>query len=81
MSRDNQCMYMTHFCFMSAVVTVWGSVNVCCIAAIVKDSVFSLGVLRYVVCLCKGCAGCCVFCLYSDTWSYRCSCMGSKSVS
>ena len=24
---------------------------------------FSLGVLKYVVCLCKGCDGCCVFCL------------------
>ena len=22
---------------------------------------FSLGVLKYVVCLCKGCDGCCVF--------------------
>ena len=30
-----------------------------------------------VVCLCKGCDGCCVFCL----WSFRCSCMGSVSVS
>ena len=29
--------------------------NVCCVAAVVKDSVFfSLGVLKYVVCLCKG---------------------------
>ena len=36
--------------------------NVCCVAAFVKDSVFfSLGVLKYVVCLCKGCDGCCVF--------------------
>ena len=33
------------------------------------------------VCLCKRCDGCCVFCLYSDTWSCRCSCMGSMSVS
>ena len=23
----------------------------------------------------------CVFCLYCDAWSYRCSCMGSMSVS
>ena len=37
--------------------------NVCCVAAIVKDSAFfSLGVLKYVVCLCKECDGCCVFC-------------------
>ena len=35
--------------------------NVCCVAAVGKDSVFSLGVLKYVVCLCKGCDGCCVF--------------------
>ena len=41
--------------------------NVCCVAAVVKDSVFSLGVLKYVVCLCKGSDGCCI----SDS-SYRC---------
>ena len=29
----------------------------------------------------KGCDGCCVFCLYCDVWSCRCSCMGSMSVS
>ena len=33
-------------------------VNVCCVAAVVKDSVFSLRVLKYVVCVCKGCDGC-----------------------
>ena len=39
--------------------------NVCCVAAVVKNNVFfSLGVLKYVVCLCRGCDGCCVFCLY-----------------
>ena len=37
--------------------------------------------LKYVVCLCKECDGCCVFCLYCDAWSSRCSCMGSMSVS
>ena len=31
--------------------------------------------------MCKGCDGCCVFCLYCDTWICRCSCMGSMSVS
>ena len=31
--------------------------------------------------VCKGCDGCCVFCLYCDAWSCRCSCMGSMSVS
>ena len=30
---------------------------VCCVAAVVKDR----GVVMYVVCLCKGCDGCCVF--------------------
>ena len=56
--------------------------NVCCVAAVVKNSVFlSLGVLKYVVCLCGGCDGCCVFCLYCEAWSCRCSCMGSVSVS
>ena len=50
--------------------------------AVVKDSGFlSLGVFKYIVCLCKGCNGCCVFFLYCDAWSYRCSCMGSMSVS
>ena len=47
-------------------------------AAVVKNSVFSLGVLKYVVCLCSGC---CVFCLNCDACSCRCSCMGSVSVS
>ena len=36
------------------------------LVAVVKDSVFSLGVFKYVVCLCKGCGGCCVLCLYCD---------------
>ena len=56
--------------------------NVCCVAAVVKDSgFFNLGVLKYVVCLCRGCDGYCVFCLYCEAWSCRCSCMGSMSVS
>ena len=44
-------IYMTHV-FMS-VVGFCG--NVCCV---VKDSVFSLGVLKYVVCLYKGYDAC-----------------------
>ena len=40
MPRDNRCMYMTQVCFMSVVVTVWGLWDVCCEAAVVKDSVF-----------------------------------------
>ena len=47
--------------------------NVCCVADVVKDIVFILGVLKYVVCLCKGCDGCCVFC-------FIVRCMGSVSV-
>ena len=27
---------------------------------------FCLGVLKYVVCLCRACDGCCVFCLYCE---------------
>ena len=55
--------------------------NVCCVAAVVKDNGVEPGVWKYVVCLCKGCDGCCVFCFYCDAWSCRCSCMGSMSVS
>ena len=56
--------------------------NVCCVAAVVEASGFlSHGVLNYVVCLCKGCDGCCVFSLYCGAWCCRCSCMGSMSVS
>ena len=53
MPRDNRCMYMKPVCFYVCCidhVCVCG--NVCCVAAVVEDSVFSLGVL-YVVCLCK----------------------------
>ena len=67
------------FVFMSVVVGFCG--NVCCVAVVVKNRFFSLGVLKYVVCLCRGCDGCCVFCLYCEAWSCRCSCMGSGSVS
>ena len=64
------------FVFISVVLTVWGS------AAAVQNSVsFSLGVLKYFVCLCMGCDGCCVFYLHCEAWSCRCSCMGSVSVS
>ena len=41
---------------------------------------FSLVVLKYVVCLRKGCVVD-VLCLYCDAWSCRCWCMGSMSVS
>ena len=82
MLRDNRCMYMAHVCCYvccSDCVGVCG--NDCYVAAVVEDSVFSLGVLKYVVCLCRGCNGCYVFCLYYEVWNCRCSCMGSVSVS
>ena len=59
MQRDYRCMYMAHVCFY---VCYSDCVNVCCVAAVVKDSgVLSLGVLKYAVWMCKGCDGCCVF--------------------
>ena len=41
MPRENRCVYMTHVCFYvccSDCVGICG--NVCCVAAVVKDSVF-----------------------------------------
>ena len=75
-ARDNRCMYMAHVCFYvccNHCVGVCG--KVCCVAGIVKDSVFSLGVVKYVVRLCRGCDGNCVFCLKCEAWSCMCSCM------
>ena len=40
------------FVIISVVVTVWGSVECLLCSGVVKNSVFSLGVLKYVVCLC-----------------------------
>ena len=45
LSRDNIGMYMAHICFYVSCSN--------CVAAVVKDG-FSLGVLKYVVCVCKG---------------------------
>ena len=68
------------FIFMCVVVTVWGSVGMFVVSRLLLK-IFSLGVLlEYVVCLCKECDGCCVFCLYCEAWSCRCSCMESMSV-
>ena len=47
MSRDNRCMYIAHDCFYvccSDCVGVCG--NVCCVAAVVKDSSLALECLR-----------------------------------
>ena len=38
--RDNRIYVYGASFFMSVVVTVWGSGNVCCVAAVVKNSVF-----------------------------------------
>ena len=77
-------MYVYDACLFYVCCNDWVGVcgNVCCVVAVVKNSVFSLGVLKYVVCLCRGCEcdGCCVFCLYCEAWSCRCLCMGSVSV-
>ena len=81
MPRDNRCMYMAHVCFcVCCSDSVGACVNVCCVAAVVKNRGF-LEPWSVEVCLCSGCDGCCVFCLYCDAWSCRCSCMGSVSVS
>ena len=70
------------FVFMSVVVTVLGFVGMFVVyQPLLKIVFFSLGVLKYVVCLCSGCDGCCVLCLYCEAWSCKCSCMGSVSVS
>ena len=63
MPRDNRCMYMTHVCLYVCCSDYVGICrNVCCVAAVIKNTVsFSLVVLKYVVCLCSGCDGCCVF--------------------
>ena len=58
MPRDNRSMYMTQVSFY-----------VCysdCVNVVKVNGCLSLGVLKYVVCLCKRCDGCCVFCLYGD---------------
>ena len=48
---------------------------VCCVPAVDKESVLSLGgVLKYSVCSCKGCDGWFFFWLYCEAWSCRCSC-------
>ena len=59
--------------------------NVCCIAAVVEDSgFFSLGVFKYVVCLCKGYDGWCVLCLYCRACSSarvgKCECFVMQMV-
>ena len=47
----------------------------------VVSPLFSIEMLKYVMCLCRGCDGCGVLCLYCGAWSCMYSCMGSVSVS
>ena len=69
------CVYSG--CLLSVLVSMWGSVGM----FVVKGSgLLSLGVVKYVVCLCRGCDRYCIFCLNCEAWSYRCSCMESISV-
>ena len=62
MSGDNRYVYVAHVCFYVCCgdcVGVCG--NVCCVAAVVENSGFLA--LKYVVYLCSGCDGSCVFCV------------------
>ena len=68
--RDNRCMYLAHVC-CSNCVGVCG--NVCCLAAVVKDS--GVLVLECMLYVCVRHVMECVFCLYCDEWSCRCACM------
>ena len=74
----------TYYCVME----VWlihcyypsGSGNICCVAVVVNDNgYFSIGMIKYVVCLCKGCDGRYVVSLNCEAWSWRSSCVGSMS--
>ena len=57
--------YCGMFVFMSVVVIVWWFVGIFVVyRPLLKKVGFEPGVLKYVVCVCKGCDGCCVFCLY-----------------
>ena len=50
------------FISMSTAVTARGSMGMPVVYRPLLKIVFlSIGVLKYVVCLCKGCDGCCVF--------------------
>ena len=53
-------VYGAYLFFMSVVVILWGLWECLLCSGRCEDSVFCHGVLKYVVCLCKG-GGCCVF--------------------
>ena len=58
----------------------WAKVRRVMRGSISSELVIFDGVLKYVVCLSRGCGGCCVFCLYCEAWSCRCSCIGRVRV-
>ena len=71
---------MEYFGYTCDCVGVCG--EVCCVAAVVEDSVFVyLEVLKYIVTCVRGVMDVVFFCLYCEACSCRCSCMGSVSVS
>ena len=51
MPRDNRCVYMAHVFYVCCNDCVGVCGNVCCVAAVVKCIVFSLGVLKDIVCV------------------------------
>ena len=77
MPRDNRCMYMAHVCCSDCVGVCE---NVCCEAAVVKDSgLLTLECLSMLYVCVRDVMD--VFCLNCEAWSCRCSCMRSVSVS
>ena len=49
------CVYGACLFYVSCSDYVGVCGNFCFVASVVEDSVLSMGVLRYVVCLCRGC--------------------------
>lgn len=68
---------------ISVSVMVWGSVGMLVVyRGLLKMVGFiSRDEVKYNVCLCSGCDGCCVFCLSCDACSCKCSCVGRMFVS
>ena len=57
------------FVFMSVILTVWGSVRIFVVQRPLSKIIFCLVVLKHLVCLCKGCDGCCAFYFYCEAQS------------
>ena len=77
MPRNNVYVCIWYmYVFMSVVVTMWGSVTLFVERPLLKIIFLDFEVLE--VCFMHWVRF--VFCLYCDTWSCRCSCMGVKSI-